>query len=178
MQVRSWLAAFVLVAGTTGSHVVEVRAQSADPGRSPQTAGNQARSRETAGVRDESPESPGALSVKLNLMVAGLGRAGCDVDVKPGNRGCRFRPQTAHLGSDGTAHFLFRDVELRGADQNCMFSITIREPGQDSRTVYRGFRIAARTPEAASKKSAQSFTCYVNSPSKLAGLERPDRTRQ
>jgi hypothetical protein len=116
--------------------------------------------------------------VKLNLMIAGLGRMGCDVDVKPGNRSCRFRPQTVHVGTDGAASFLFRDVEVRGADHNCMFSITIREAGRDPRTVFRGLRMASRAADATPTKSAQSFTCYVNSPSKLAGLERADRARQ
>jgi hypothetical protein len=59
-----------------------------------------------------------------------------------------------------------------------MFSITIRESGRDPRTVFRGLRIAARAADAAPVKSAQSFTCYVNSPSKLAGLDRADRARQ
>jgi hypothetical protein len=174
MQVRSWMAALVLVAGTTGWHVVEIRAQGSAPVQSPEKSGKQV----TAKGADESPESPGAHSVKLNLLIAGLSRAGCDVDVQPGNRSCRFRPQTTHVGPDGAANLLFRDVELRGADHNCMFSITIREPGRESRTVYRGVRIAALAPQAAPKRTAQSFTCYVNSPSKLAGLERPGTVRR
>ena len=177
LQFRSWMAALVLVAGTTGSLVVEVQAQSPAPSRSPETKAKPPRNQETAKPADESPECPDCHSVKLNLRVAGLGRAGCEVDVKPGNRSCRFRPQTVHVGSDGAAVLLFRDVELRGADRNCTFSITLRETGQDSRTVYRGLRIAARTDEVASKR-AESLTCYMNSASKVAGLDLPGRTRQ
>ncbi|MGC8644486.1 MAG: hypothetical protein ACP5XB_31875 [Isosphaeraceae bacterium] len=177
MQVRSWMAALVLVAGTTGSRVVDVQAQSPAPSRSPESQAKQPENQATAQPADESPECPGCHSVRLNLRVAGLGRAGCEVDVKPANHSCRFRPQTIHVGSAGVAALLFRDVELRGADRNCMFSVTLREPGQDSRTVYRGLRITARGDEAASKR-VESLTCFMNSRSKLAGLDRPDRTRR
>ena len=178
MQVRSWMAVLVLVAGSTCTHGLRVMAQSAEQTKSQRGVGKDAKPQEPAQVADERPQSPDSHAVKLNLMIAGLGRAGCDVDVKPGNRNCRFRPQSAHVGSDGAATFLFRDVELRGADHNCMFSITIRESGRDSRTVYRGVRLSIRGQAAAPARSAQPFTCYVNSPSKLAGLERMDRVRQ
>lgn len=178
MQVRSWMAALLVLAGTTGSQMVEVRAQGSAPVQKPQKDSNQARSRQSAQNSDETPEKPGAYAVRMRLTVAGLGRNGCDVDVNPGNRSCRFRTQTVHVNSDGVVKLLFRDVELRGADRNCMFSITLREPGQDSRTVYRGFRIASKSNDPPSKQPVQSFTCFVNSPSKLAGMDLPGQTRQ
>ena len=34
-----------------------------------------------------------------------------------------------------------KDVELRGADRVCAVAITVLEPGQSAKTVYRGFRL-------------------------------------
>jgi hypothetical protein len=116
--------------------------------------------------------------VKLKLLIAGLGRSGCDVDVKPGNRSCRFKPQTQHVGSAGELSFQFKDIEVRGADRNCTFAITVREAGQASKTIYRGFRLPARNASTPAATVAQTFTCFMNSPSKLADFERADRTRQ
>lgn len=178
MQLRSWMAAVVLAAGATGWQVGEVSAQTAGSDRTPRPDAKKTESSVAAKPADESPESPDCHSVKLHLMVAGLGHNGCDVDVKPGSRGCRFRPRTVHIGSDGTTRLLFRDVELRGADRNCTFSITIREPGRKERTIFRGFRIPVQAPGASPSKLAQSFTCYVNSPSKLIGLEMTDKVRK
>jgi len=114
--------------------------------------------------------------VKLNLLIAGLGRNGCEVEVKPGNRSCRFKTQVQHVESRGEVSFQFKDVEVRPSDRNCTFAITVREAGKDSKTIYRGFRLPAK----ASPTSAlnQTFSCYMNSPSKLADLDRPDRTRR
>jgi hypothetical protein len=140
----------------------------------PEREGDRAR------VSDSQPRSAEGQSVELTLLIAGLGRDGCDVEIKPGNRGCRFTPQTQHVGSQGKANFQFRDVELRGADHNCSFAITVREPGQVPRTIYRGFRMSSPTAPAPHKagKPSNSFTCYMNSPSKLANLGRTDRVRQ
>ena len=93
-------------------------------------------------------------AIQLKLAIAGLGREGCDVEVKPGNASCRFRvlnvteqgevfkkgaegPQ--HVSSNGYAYMELRDIQLRGADKICTVAITVREPGQTTRTVYRGF---------------------------------------
>jgi hypothetical protein len=119
--------------------------------------------------------------VQLDLVIAGLGQAGCDVEVKPGNASCKFRALNErgaeagqHVPSDGRAHLQLRDVELRGADRTCTVAITVREPGQASKTIYRGFRIAP--PRSIPGKPAAStanpaVTCYLTSPSKLARVE-------
>ncbi len=118
-------------------------------------------------------------TVELSLMIAGLGAEGCEVEVKPGNRSSRFRAQRLRVESGGKARFVFRDIELLGAEHNCTFSITVHEAGQSSRTIYRGFRISPRPAAGTTAHSAaQAFTCYLNSPSKLAGMERPGQTRQ
>jgi hypothetical protein len=121
--------------------------------------------------------------VQLDLVIAGLGHEGCDVEVKPGNASSKFRAlnergaeANQHVSSDGRGRLQLREVELRGADRTCTLAITVREPGQPAKTFYRGFRLAAR-PTAAKPGTTNPvpvLTCYLSSPSKLA---RADETR-
>jgi hypothetical protein len=180
MQFRSWMATLVLSAGSTVLLDPAVRAQQPGPEAEPTRAEapNRPQSKPDAGGADKSPQTPGGQPLELNLLIAGLRRDGCEVEVKPGNRGTRFQPQTQHIGAAGKASFVFRDIEIRGADHNCSFAITMRETGQAPKTIYRGFRITSRVTPGTSPTAIQSFTCYMNSPSKLAGLDRSDRTRQ
>ena len=85
-------------------------------------------------------------------MIAGLGRNGCDVEIKPGNASCKFRAlnengaeSRQHVTSAGKATLDLLDIELRGADRTCSVAITVLEPGQPAKTIYRGFRLSART---------------------------------
>jgi hypothetical protein len=177
MQVKSWSSALVLAVGTSLFLGLQTLAQnvSSDPAQVKPAAKPQ----EKTGAKDQGqPDGSTGHPVELNVMIAGLGRDGCDVEVKPGNRGSRFQAQTLHVRSQGKARFLFRDIELRGADRTCTFAITVRETGQASRTIYRGFRITPRADADRAAPGAQSFTCFMSSPSKLAGLTRSDRTRQ
>jgi hypothetical protein len=115
-------------------------------------------------------------AVQLNLVIAGLGREGCDVDVKPANPGCKFRvasPQ--HVPSHGRAAVDLRDVELRGADHTCTVAITLREAGQTPKTIYRGFRLTTRATPPPANSTIPSFTCYLSS--RLAGVDAT-RTRK
>ncbi len=180
MQLKSWMATLVLAAGSTVLLDLPVRAQQAGPDQEQAKAESpdQAKAKGESRATGKPAQAPGAHPVELNLLIAGLGREGCEVEVKPGNRGSRFQPQSQHIGASGKASFVFRDVEVRGADRNCSFAITIRESGQAPKTIYRGFRIASRLAPSTSPTTAQSFTCYMNSPSKLAGLDRPDRARR
>jgi hypothetical protein len=172
------MAPLALLAGATGLLASYGLAQNSGGQQAPPRADRPAGDSEPA--KNSDPQSPArtAQSVDLTLLIAGLGDGGCDVEIKPGNRACRFNSQTQHVGSQGKASFHFRDVELRGADHNCSFAITVREPGQTARTVYRGFRMAPSNAPKATAKSANSFTCFMNSPSKLAAIEKNDQTRQ
>jgi hypothetical protein len=125
-------------------------------------------------------------TVRLNLVIAGLGRAGCDVEVKPGNASCRFRVLSGkgvegrqHVPSTGTATVELREIEIRNADKICTVSITVHEPGQEKKTVYRGFRVGSRPSGKASSAAAAvpTFTCFLSSPSKLARVDNA-RTRK
>jgi hypothetical protein len=147
--------------------------QAPEKGKTPETE------KSTSPSRSSDPKRPGIRvpSVQLNLRIAGLGGKGCDVQIKPGNASCKFRPlydqhaeDHQHVPPDGTANLELRDVELRGADRTCTIAITILEPGQAPRTFYRGFRLAPKPDVTKTSRppSAPTFTCFLSSPSKLA----------
>ena len=162
----------------------------------PLAASKQAKS---SGAGPQTSETkPTAETIKtilLNLEIAGLGREGCDVEVTPGNPSCRFRTVNMtrdggklvrakdgvqHVSSIGHAVLELQDVELRGADRTCMVKITVRESGQPSKTVYRGFRLPVRgeaEATVAAASQAPTFTCYLSSQSKVA-TAGPSRARK
>jgi hypothetical protein len=125
-------------------------------------------------AEESTPPSKGARTVKLKLVIGGLGADGCDVEVKPGNPACRFKKQTGHVGSDGVLKLEFKNVEVRSADRNCTFAITMREAGQPPKTVQRGFRMV---PSAADSPGGETstFVCSMSSPSQVARIEREGR---
>ncbi len=178
MRARSWMAALALIGGTS------IAVGRALP---PLVAGpTQAQGQPQAAVPPEPPAptsqstSPeGRIkSVQLNLVVAGLTPDGCDIEVKPGNASCRFRvfndagkESRQHVPSSGRAQIELRDVELRGADRTVTVALIVRERGQGSRTIYRGFRLPAREKAAAGGNAAATapiataapaFTCYLS----------------
>jgi hypothetical protein len=126
--------------------------------------------------------------VQLNLVIAGLSRAGCDVEIKPGNASCRFRTIGAnratgrhHVAPEGKAKVELQDVELRGADRICTVAITVHESGQGPKTVYRVFRVPHRGGhgESSATTAVPVFTCYLSSPSKVARSDdSQSRTRK
>ncbi len=128
------------------------------------------------------PKAAGVVvpTVELNLVIAGLGRAGCDVEIKPGNASCRFcavgekgAAARLHVAPEGRAKLELHDVELRGADRTCAVAITVHESGQAPKTVYRGFRLPPRSVSERTNtpEPTPAFTCYLSSPSKLARNE-------
>src|SRR5262249_34351123 len=141
----SWMAALMLLGGATVVLCLDARTQTVRPEADDKPATKSQRSA-TSRNAERSPETAPAnrQPVELNLMIAGLGKSGCEVEVKPGNRSCRFKPQEQHVNSVGKVSFVFKDVELRGADRNCAFAITVREAGQAPKTIYRGFRLSAK----------------------------------
>lgn len=186
MQIRSWMATLVLMVGTAILLGLAAWAQKTSADQAPPEAGNQvapkpaAKPAETSPSCDTKGEGSHAHRLELNLIIAGLGQEGCEIEVKPGNRGSRFQAQRKHVGAKGEARFLFKDIELRGADHNCTFAITLEEPKQASRTIYRGFRVIPRGTAGATTVTTAipSFTCYMNAPSKLARLEHSSQSRQ
>jgi hypothetical protein len=178
MRARSWMAPLAMLAGTSIA-LPEAPAQA--PGSSPANV----QSQEAQGA---SPPSKPATSkpadgiipaVRLNLVIAGLGQEGCEVEVKPANASCKFRTfnergveRRQHVPTGGTATVELRNIELRGADRTCAIAITVHEPRQETKTVYRGFRLTGRPAGiGAAASSVPSFTCFLSSPSKLARID-------
>jgi hypothetical protein len=148
MQGRSWMAALTLVAGTL--LIASLSARADDP--------------------------PAPQKVTLDLAIDGLGAGGCDIEIKPGHVGCQFKTDNPHhIGAGGKATIILDKVRTTSADRDCVFAITIREPGQEPKTVHRGLRLSKPTPGRPTP--AQTLTCYLRSPSKLAKANET-RTRQ
>ena len=113
--------------------------------------------------------------VTLDLRIAGLDRAGCDVEVKPAHPGCRFEKVTRHVTKEGIQTLVIKNVECRTADRDCSFAITVKEPGQTDTTVRRGFQLPA--PDADRPVRTPYFECFISAPSKIARAEA-ERTRK
>jgi hypothetical protein len=129
------------------------------------------------GVEKPTAAAP-TYKVKLELRIAGVGRQGCDVEIRPGHAGCSFRPVSKHINGKlgwGEWMLIFDDVQSQSADRDCAFSITIREPGHADRTVHRGLRLAPPKPDQPTP--VQTLTCFLNSPSMLARTESERRPR-
>jgi hypothetical protein len=183
MQVRSWMAVVILIAGSTMLLGGVAQSQKTGFEQPPARAVGQAvgAPRIQEGPNPSVPEHKpiaNTRNIELSLLVAGLGQNGCEVDIKPGTRSTRFHPQHLHIESHGKAKFVFHDIEVRGADRNCTFAITVHEPGQASRTIFRGFRITSKPTTDPAIQDIQKFTCYLNSPSRLAELEPTGQTRR
>src|SRR4051794_18413792 len=103
MQSRSWMAALTVAAATVL------------PLASPALA-------------DEKPAPP-PQTVAVDLHITGLGRNGCDIEIKPGHGGCQFRPVVKHIGETGKDRIRLSDVRTTSADRACTIAISIREPG-------------------------------------------------
>lgn len=154
MQGRSWMAALGLAAGVALALV----------GRStPARAGD---------------EAPAAVvnKVTLTLRITGLGRDGCEVEIKPGHAACEFETQTKKVQYGGQAQgeltLAGLPVKSLSPDRDCQFTITIKETGQPPRTVRRGIRLVAPAPGAATPE--QTFKVYLRSPS-LAARDDAER---
>jgi hypothetical protein len=178
MRARSWMAALALI-GTTSILIgrglsapapqqAQEPSRSKDAKKAPEKSGDESRkSTQPAGLPPEKRKASESYypTIQVDLAVAGLGSEGCDVEIKPANRSCKFQaPSAQHVPSSGQVKIKLRDVELRGADKTCTIAITVREPGQPSQTIYRGFR-----PGSSKSGSVPTFNCYVSS--RLAGVD-------
>jgi hypothetical protein len=180
MRARSWMAALALVVGTSiavgRAMPALVTSQAPDNGKTEDAGKVKSPSKSP----DSKPPGTRVSSVQLDLVVAGLGDEGCEVQVKPGNASCKFSPVYRKRGenhqfiaADGHGRVELRDIELRGADRTITVAITVREKGQAAKTFYRGFRLKTKPDkhDQGAVPAAPTFTCYLSSPSKLAKSE-------
>jgi hypothetical protein len=213
MRARSWMAALALIAGMsiavgramsalpTSATADQDQGQATDnkktntsdrsqaddsakaKGEEPGPDAKMAEARSQPAVTK--PQSASSRTVAGTLIIAGLGSEGCDVEVKPGNSGCKFRAVDdrgkegrQHVSSHGKAKVELRDLELRGADRTCTVAITIHEKGRPAKTVYRGFRLSPLANSATpAPPAASGFTFYLRSPSRVVRTDE-DRTRK
>ena len=183
MQSRSWMATLVLAAGSSVLLGLPVRAQ--------QTGSDQGQAKaETAG----SAEGPGGRRrpQASRRRVLRTTRGAQSPDRRPGSGWVRGRDQA---GEPGLAASSLRATHVGAYRQRKLRVPRRRGPRRRSLLLLRRSPCASRDrlprPSTAgsaialeadarqrSPTGAQSFTCYMNSPSKLAGLERTDRTRR
>src|SRR5262245_46518501 len=137
MRSRSWMAAFAIAAGGT---------MTVAPGAS---------------------DSPVENRVQLELLIAGLGADGCTIEIKPGHAACQFKAVEKTIDRVVGDPIRLEPIPIlaqaRGADRDCSFAITIKEPGQPPKTVRRGLRLAVQEP--GQPTPVQSLRCYLNTPS-------------
>jgi hypothetical protein len=180
MRARSRMAPLALVGATSIALAFGVAAQTSKTKQDKEHA-SEIRQPDPPAT-DASPKSTADLIplARLDLRIAGLGREGCEVEIKPGNPSCKFRvinsdgvEGTQHVPASGAASVELRQIELRGADRLCTVAVAVHEPGLATKTVYRGFRLPARAAGKGSSAAAPVpiFTCFLSSPSKLAGAD-------
>lgn len=118
--------------------------------------------------------------VNLILQISGLGPEGCEIEIKPGHPGCHFDVVNGVVkrvpsGSVAKLDAIAIMAESTGADRDCSFAITIKEPGQQPRTFRRGLRLAS--PTAEKPLPNQTLRCYLSSASLAAQTEDEVRRR-
>src|SRR6516225_6506217 len=131
MRARSWMAALALVVGTSIAVGRAVSALVPSPTQEQGPSQDTKESPRRSAAAEPKPSEGRIRSVQLNLVIAGLSRDGCDVEVKPGNASCKFRvlnnqgkESRQHVASDGRATMQLRDAVLRGADRTVTVAIT------------------------------------------------------
>ena len=189
MRARSWMAALALVVGTSiavgrampalVTNQVRRRRQSARTPRSSQTAARDATIPKASGTR--------VPSVQLNLVIAGLGPKGCDVQVKPGNASCKFSPVYEKRG-ENRQFVAALTAEPASSCATSSFAAPTERSQSPSRSANQaklqersiavsGSRASPRRKVPTHPATAPAFTCYLSSPSKLAKADE-SRTRR
>lgn len=136
----------------------------------------------TAQAGQDESEAWVTSKVRLVLDITGLGKDGCEVVVKPATPSCKFRTieqkVTPVRGADGRLIIAPFEVKTLSADRDCMFAITIKEPGHPARTVRRGLRLAA--PKDGVTPPVKDLICYLSTPSLAARetAEAESKTRR
>ncbi len=108
--------------------------------------------------------------VHLVLQISGLGPEGCKVEITPAHKGCEFKPVTRVIPKEKVAAgsvVQLKDINIdavsSGADRDCSFKITVREPGLKPKVYQRGLQLTAQ--QNGKPVPEQSFKYYLSTPS-------------
>jgi hypothetical protein len=183
MQVRSWMAASTISAGMLctfglagGVALLGAQTRSESQGTTSQAQSRSDTSAKKTPTEDSRTKAAAkkapTYTVLLNVGVRGVSRKGCDIEIKPANSSCQFKPLTYHVASSEPTWIEVKGIETQSADRDCTFAITVHEPGYGERTFRRGLRLK-KTGDA-----RQALDCFVSSPSKLAQVERDQSTKR
>jgi hypothetical protein len=130
---------------------------------------------------DDPVEEPGITNkVTLQLQLSGLSKQGCVVEIRPAHPACKFKPMKFKVGGLAADRAVALDpitFEARstGADRDCSFAITVREPGQAPRTFQRGLRLIE--PTAEKPLPEKTLKCYLSAAALATRPEAPARRR-
>ncbi len=121
-----------------------------------------------AGAPEEFPKVEN--KVHLVLQISGLGPEGCRVEITPAHKGCEFDPIIRVIPKEKVAAgsiIQLKDIDIdaisTGADRDCSFKITVREPGQKPKVYQRGLQLTAQ--ENGKPVPEQRFKYYLSTPS-------------
>ena len=104
--------------------------------------------------------------VNLKVQITGLGQDGCVIEIKPGHPACSFDKITRSLDFKGRIEDLAIAVKSTSADRDCLFAITVKEPGRPPKTYKRGLRL--ETAVQGKGIPTQDLICLLRSPSLVA----------
>ncbi len=118
--------------------------------------------------------------VTLQLQLSGIGRQGCILEIKPAHPACSFKPMKFKVGglvADRAVALdpIVFDARSTGADRDCSFAITVREPGQAPRTFQRGLRLTESADET--KIPEKTLKCYLSASALASRSDTPNERR-
>ena len=136
-----------------------------------------------AGLAGDGDTPPVENTVKLEIHIAGLGREGGKLTIKPAHPGCQFRPveMTIPKGMGAGAEVVkLKPVAVSArttaADRDCSFEITLSEPGREPKVYRRGLRLNPPAPDDATPTPARTLKCYL--PATAVAAKEGSKTRR
>jgi hypothetical protein len=119
-------------------------------------------------------------TVYVEIQIAGLGPDGCRIDIKPGHPACQFKAIQKSIAASDVQDVVRLEAipviaRATGADHDCSFAITVKEPNLPAKTIRRGI-LLTETPTGKTA-TAQVLKVYVNSPT-LAAKDEKGKTKR
>jgi hypothetical protein len=107
-------------------------------------------------------------TVQLQIQISGLSADGCLLEIRPAHPGCSFAPVALKVQGNSSGQTVRLEavpftVTSTGADRDCTFAITVREPNAPPRTIRRGLQLVATDP--GQPQPSQTFRVFLATPS-------------